>query len=193
MPTGYTAKLSQGEQSFHEFILTCARAFGACVMQREDSMDILPQIPKREIYHQQQAASARDRIDMLAKLSYDGAMQHAAAQHANAMRDWATHNETRSQENSRFLGMMEQVRAWEPPTSDHAELKKFMLDQLELSVNNYDYPAPVLQDPRRWLADELAETGRSLAYHTKAQDEANARHASRVKWIEALYASLSAK
>jgi len=42
MPTGYTAKLCEGEQSFGEFALGCARAFGACVMQREDSMDDLP-------------------------------------------------------------------------------------------------------------------------------------------------------
>src|ERR1044071_9143634 len=38
MPTGYTAKLYEGEdQSFEDFALGCARAFGASILMRDDS------------------------------------------------------------------------------------------------------------------------------------------------------------
>ena len=36
MPTGYTAKLMEQGQTFPEFIMSCARAFGALIMMRDD-------------------------------------------------------------------------------------------------------------------------------------------------------------
>jgi hypothetical protein len=39
MPTGYTAMIEEREDvTFREFALTCARAFGACIMQRDNSL-----------------------------------------------------------------------------------------------------------------------------------------------------------
>ena len=35
MPSGYTSRSCEGEQPFEKFVLQCARAFGACVMQRD--------------------------------------------------------------------------------------------------------------------------------------------------------------
>ena len=34
MPTGYTYKIGEGA-SFKEFVMACARAFGACVEMRD--------------------------------------------------------------------------------------------------------------------------------------------------------------
>jgi hypothetical protein len=45
MPTGYTAPVQSGEiVELEDFILLCARAFGACVMQRDEPMKSLPKI-----------------------------------------------------------------------------------------------------------------------------------------------------
>jgi hypothetical protein len=35
MPTGYTDKIKDGI-SFEEFVLSCARQFGACISMRDD-------------------------------------------------------------------------------------------------------------------------------------------------------------
>lgn len=42
MPTGCTAKLHEDDQSFRDFALTCARAFGATIAMREEPLDAPP-------------------------------------------------------------------------------------------------------------------------------------------------------
>ena len=45
MPTGYTEDIYNGKDvTFKDFALKCARAFGACVHQREDNIDDPPRL-----------------------------------------------------------------------------------------------------------------------------------------------------
>ncbi len=45
MPSGYTENIYYGKKvAFKDFALGCARAFGACVMQRDDPADVKPKI-----------------------------------------------------------------------------------------------------------------------------------------------------
>jgi hypothetical protein len=39
MPTGYTAKLYDGDQKFQDFAMECARAFGALIEMRDEPMN----------------------------------------------------------------------------------------------------------------------------------------------------------
>ena len=43
MPTGYTDKIVN-DQSFEDFLLGCARAFGACVHQYDEAMNEKPRL-----------------------------------------------------------------------------------------------------------------------------------------------------
>ena len=52
MPSGYTENIYYGKEvTFKDFALGCARAFGACVMQRDDPADVKPKIMPEESYH----------------------------------------------------------------------------------------------------------------------------------------------
>ena len=52
MPSGYTENIYYGKEvAFKDFALGCARAFGACVMQRDDPADEKPKIMPEESYH----------------------------------------------------------------------------------------------------------------------------------------------
>ena len=47
MATGYTMDIYDGKNvSFEDFCLSCARAFGACILQRDDNTSIKPQLQK---------------------------------------------------------------------------------------------------------------------------------------------------
>ena len=49
MPTGYTTDIYNGKDvTFKDFALKCARAFGACIHQREDNIDDLPKLKKHD-------------------------------------------------------------------------------------------------------------------------------------------------
>ena len=53
MPTGYTAKLMEKGKSFDEFVLFCARAFGACIDMRDEDMNApIPEQFQPSAYYQ---------------------------------------------------------------------------------------------------------------------------------------------
>ena len=63
MPTGYTAKIADG-QTFEEFILSCARAFGALVEMRDEPADApIPEEFKPSAYHTTQIGVARAKME----------------------------------------------------------------------------------------------------------------------------------
>ena len=54
MPTGYTADIYEGNDvSFRDFALKCARAFGACIEQRDDDANDKPKLIEKtkDNYH----------------------------------------------------------------------------------------------------------------------------------------------
>ena len=60
MPSGYTSDIYNGKEvTFKDFALGCARAFGACVMQRDDPADEKPKIMPEESYHARRVLSYR--------------------------------------------------------------------------------------------------------------------------------------
>ena len=69
MPSGYTSRLCEGEQPFEEFVLQCARAFGACVMQRDAPIDELPTHNERDSYYTNALAAAKRTLSNMKKMS----------------------------------------------------------------------------------------------------------------------------
>src|SRR5262245_44461330 len=63
MATGYTSIIHDNENvTFRDYILRCARAFGACIMQREDGM---AEPPKHRIptpYYAEQLPEAQAEL-----------------------------------------------------------------------------------------------------------------------------------
>jgi hypothetical protein len=54
MPTGYTAELIEKGMEFNDFVLTCARAFGACIELRDRKLAPAPRtIPSNGNYHEE--------------------------------------------------------------------------------------------------------------------------------------------
>lgn len=48
MPSCYTSDIADGKDvSFNDFVLKCARAFGACIEQRDDNANDKPKLIER--------------------------------------------------------------------------------------------------------------------------------------------------
>jgi len=72
MPTGYTATLMEKNQTFPEFIMGCARAFGALIMMRDDPNDAtIPDKFEPSDYHAKGIIKAREKLAKL-KAMTDG-------------------------------------------------------------------------------------------------------------------------
>jgi len=94
----------------------------------------------------------------------------------------------------KYLSMLIKVKAWQPPTVDHNELKEFMIKQIVDSIN-WDcdishVESPVLLDGKTWLAERIDSCSWDINYHAKEYQKEVDRCAVRTLWIVDLKKSL---
>ena len=196
MPTGYTAAIKDGI-SFEEFALGCARAFGALVTMRDEPSDAeIPDSFEPSDYHAKMLEEAKNRLHYLQCLSLEDAGILAEQQH----KDESARLSKRLEENSALMAsyraMLEQAKAWTPPSSDHVNLKEFMVGQIEESIrfddcSEYCEPPPK-KSGEQWRADQIKAAEWSVSYHEKEHKAEVARCKERTEWVKDLRSSLKA-
>ena len=192
MPTGYTCDVENGKvATLEEFALTCARAFGACIMMKEDPQDkpIPDSFDPNVEYHDTAIASAEAVLDEIKKITPKKAERLAKKAYNDELKDYRKRREQREEENKRYQDMITLVRAWNPH-QDCQSLKEFMIDQLEMSVHDWSPDAPVLYRGQSYLLKREDRAKRDIEYHTKARLEEIGRTEKRNQWIANLRASL---
>jgi hypothetical protein len=144
MPTGYTAELMEKGQDFRTFALRCARAFGACIMQRDDPMQEEPKPQEPGDYYLQALEKARANLAMLKAMGPEARKHHGNGLKTAAIDSHLEWLAKENMQNARLDAMAEDVRAWVPPSEDHAPLKGFMLEQIKISRNDTGYISKAL-------------------------------------------------
>jgi hypothetical protein len=194
MPTGYTSILEEpGGCTFETYLLRCARAFGACVMQRDDDMDDPPKFREPSDYHLKEIERGMARRRELASMTPEQAchmwradVERIEKANAEYCAEWARLNRV-------YAEMREKVEAWTPPTPDHEVLKKFMLQQIHVSREFCDEPyhaqAPLSADD--WLRQQMDAI--DLSYHVKKYAEEVDQCSKANAWTKALYESLPSR
>lgn len=197
MPTGYTGTLYNGEekQSFEDFALDCARAFGALVMLRDSPSEEIPDEFEPATYHRDALAKAEAERKELIGLSDEEADRRAQAEFDGAVAEREKAKAERDARLRRYQAMLDRVEDWEPPTPDHEGLKEFMVDQLERSID-FDCGPLYGDEPARltgpdWRAEALTRNGRDLVYHRRHWQEEQERVAGRNAWLRDLRSSLT--
>lgn len=193
MPTGYTHAVQSGEiTTFKDFALRCARAFGACVEMRDDSTDTpIPDEFQPSDYHQRGLEQDRAELARVEKMTENECVLAAMGEHAAEV---ARRNESDNKARegvARYQAMLAEVQAWSPPTSEHAGLKSFMVQQLVDSIKwdgpiYVNEPNPDLMPPAEWKRAKVAALMKSIDRHIEGYAEGVARAASRTQWIRQL-------
>jgi hypothetical protein len=186
MASGYTHKLYDGEQEFGEFVLDCARAFGAYIHLRDEPNAALSKIEDDTPRRMRSLDRAQEAYNEFTALS----LEEQRELHKKYVVDTEKHNEKtkkhRLEVAERYGKMLAKVIAWDPP-KELENLKDFMKEQLEGSIN-FDckpYESRVLEFDE-WLDNQVRSLLRSIEY---AEDDLE-REKKRVKeqhaWHEAL-------
>lgn len=194
MPTGYTAKLMDKGQDFREFVLTCARGMGACIMQRDDPMDEPPKKQKPSDYHIKALAEAKRLIADIQKMKPAARLAYGEKLKQEAVDSAKKGHAKELAEEARLQEMRKLVSAWTPPTTDHNGLKDFMLDQLRISSHG-DWMAKYVaeyeaKDAESYVIEKLSKAARDIEYHNEEYGKEVNRTNERNKWIDQLYSSL---
>src|SRR5437870_4307935 len=123
MPSGYTATLYEGEQSFEDFVWGCARGMGALVLLRDSPDAPIPERFEPGTYYATRVADAQLRLDALNGMTADDA-ERAARTAFESETEYRRAADRRDAEiRARYEAMLRRVRAWEPPTPDHVGLR----------------------------------------------------------------------
>lgn len=193
MPTGYTADIYDGKDiSFSDFALKCARAFGACIEQRDDDANDKPKLIEKtkDNYHIKRIEEAK-KWKKPTKAEFDDYVKKQI-DYCNEQ------NEKQLKLKASYQQMLDKVNDWAPPTSEHEGLKKFMIEQLTNSLefdcsNDYYKREQLLirtYTYNQYVKDMRDSNKRDIEYHTNELKKENERTDTRNAWISALYKSL---
>lgn len=193
MPTGYTSDLNHGEVSFKDFAMGCARAFGALITMRDEDHDAkIPDKFEPGDYHATALKNAEADLKKYESFTIEEANTAAEESYLSAYKSVQDRCEKNAALKNRYEAMIKKVLAWYPPTSDHAELKCFMLEQLESSIKHdcYEIEPAVKITGAEWLANVIKSAKWSIDYHKEEQKKEIERCESRTAWVRALRESL---
>jgi hypothetical protein len=193
MPTGYTQDLT-AETPLRDFTLRCARAFGATIHLREESLAAELTLPVATIYSQQWARKAEAELQELKEITPEQADARARAEWERACQDFRARVEERRAIKEAYEAMLLRVLQWEPPTPEHKVFKTFMLAQLRESIahdcdGSYD-TAPEQQPGPVWRLERMERLEKEALYHRQKQLEEEESVQERRAWILALQQSL---
>jgi hypothetical protein len=192
MPSGYTSDIYNGKEvTFKDFALGCARAFGACVMQRDDPADEKPKIMPEESYHTEELKKLK-KFEKPTKAQFDSYVKETIADCKKSIKE-------KNELKKRYSDILEKAKNWQPPTKEHERLKAFMIEQLTNSssfdcggLDYYEHEIKVVSAMtyKDYVTKKLTEHNRSIERHKEyeAKDINNIKQ--RNKWIKDLYDSL---
>lgn len=196
MPTGYTADVVNGKVTeFPDFAMTCARAFVALIVMRDDPMDAeIPEKFEPSPHYASTLADATARLSELRAMTPDVIRGAYEVAYESAVADWNKSEARAALARQRCEFMLAEVEAWQPPSPDHKEMKKFMRDQLTKTIKfdgEHRSPRPSRQDPATWHQAEIRDTERRIEYYREASEKERQRAVERTEWVRKLRESLA--
>lgn len=203
MPTGYTYGILNGKvNTFAEFTKVCMKAFGACIHMKDEDND-KPYVPdKVSDYHIKALHEAKMELAK-ARTTPDNILIKRKKSYLEGREIKLLYNIKKIEGNQQKLKtMIAECTVWKAPTSEHEELKDFMLEQLTTTLKHDGddsyYRTKLIQvrnslksiDPEKIRTENIEGAEDSVKYHTKQLKEEEERVAKRNKWVTDLYKSL---
>lgn len=194
MPTGYTADVGEGKTTFEEFVLTCARAFGATIMQRDEPIDVPPRIVPMSDYHERALTEAKNALAELRNMTDEDFELAAEREFLQATSEYHKRLDENKRIEDNYRSMLSKVKNWDAPTEDHQNLKQFMIEQLESSIDfdcKYVPTKPTLLSADEYKRKRKESVLNNIEYHKVEAKKERERYEMRKNWIVELYRSLN--
>lgn len=196
MPTGYTAALYEGEQTAQDFLLRLARGMGFAVTMRDEPADKpLPEKFTPAQYYIEAVEEAKAGHAALLAQTPEQIEAQCSKAYADALDYYESELQRRAGIKARYEQMLAQIRGWQPTHEATIGLKRFALEQLELSQSDYStdwLKAPEQVTPEEYFDREMKSALRKLERAAKDLVEENERVRRRNEALAALRAELPA-
>jgi hypothetical protein len=195
MPSGYTAEIYDGKDvTFEEFVLTCARAFGALIEMRDEPFGTtIPNEFEPSPYYVNLMQKAQGEVKNLQEMDEHEKEAHAKVEYEKDLERWQTEKSKREALAVRYHAMLRRVNNWIPPTIEHKELRNFMRDQLEESIKfdcGWTQKEPRRHTGKEWYEEKLNHELYNVSYYAENYKKELERTSARNEWVRALRESL---
>ena len=197
MPTGYTSKIADGIE-FEEFILSCAKAFGACISMRDEPSDVpISDEFVADSYYSDHLEEANKHLSKLNKMSKSECEVRAKSDYEEELALLNEGLKKGVELKAKYEAMLAKVEKWEPPTEDHNGLKEFMAkqitDSIEWDCGDYYEDAIAKLVPLNggeWRGKGIDKCLEDISYYSKKKNEEDERVADRNMWVRKLRESI---
>lgn len=194
MPTGYTAYIEDGSiTTAEDFIMLCARAFGVCISMRDEPLSKpIPQEFAESSFYRDALEQEHKRLSYLRNMTDAEIHEQNESEYQKRVAKRESSVKKDEELKSRYLGLLAKVKDWNPPTPEHDGLKKFCIEQIQMSLPDpryYDSPIEKLPDDE-WIKTNIRYCLKAIARYEKEAKEEAERTASRNKWLKDLRDSL---
>jgi hypothetical protein len=198
MPTGFTAVLCERDEPFEVFALRCARGMVALITMRDEPLDApIPEEFKPSDYYLKRIDEAKREIARINAMS-DAEIEAAQAEEIAKYRKQRDEHIKKAKEiRARLIEMQDRVFYWIPPSGEHAGLKNFMTEQLDVTLAVEGNPRCEFYDTaineiksKPYRERMLKKWNKDIEYADAEYARECVRERKRTEWVKALRESL---
>ena len=192
MPTGYTQQIIDGTvKTPKEFLHLCLRNFGVCVSMRdvpfnESQVDYTEYIKKYYQdtidYHAKALENAKAEYERVINLSDDDFYEMYVERFSHNREYYQERTDKTKKQNAQYQSFYDAIKNWDC-SEEFNNIKKFALDQIDISKEDEDYYADELSkemltkdefisnDKSKYEEDLLNTTESDIKYNQERLDE----------------------
>lgn len=148
MPTGYTAYIENGDiTTGKDFLKLCTRNFGIAIDMRDESLSVPTQTHfEPNSYYKKEYDKAVEVCNKYRHMTFDEVKQEMIKSYNDRIASAKKCLEDYKSEDEKYKKIRDEIVKWNPPTDEHDGLKKFALEQIDISMNTSYY---------KYLEDDL--------------------------------------
>lgn len=186
MPTGYTAILGEKDSvSLKEFVYICSHAF----VYDSSGVD-LPKKLEPSDYYIQRIKECLGELEKINHLYPHEAKEEEIKEREKRDEEIKKYISDKKLLRRKYESMRHEVNAWTPPSDEHTGLKKFMIEQLNKSIDfdcDYSYYKPLqVLSGEEWISKKQQELQKSLKYYEDESMKEFERIKQHNNWIQQL-------
>lgn len=137
MPTGYTAYIKDGDiTTGKDFLKLCLRNFGIAINMRDEPLSKpVPTQFEQNPYYKKDYEKTVEVRNKYRQMTFDEAKKELIDKHKKDMKSAKKSLDEFIAEDERYMKIRDEIEKWIPPTSEHENVKKFALNQIDISLN----------------------------------------------------------
>lgn len=203
MPTGYTAHIEDGEiTNGKEFLRLCTRAFGIAIDVKDEPLSThTPSSFEPSPFYKESYDRALKKLEEVNKMTFEEAKIQMRADYEKRISDYKRYVEQSIFQNEKYSKLRKEVEEWIPPTEEHEGIKKFALEQIDMSMTKQKYIDEYLElskeefndsdeAVKKYISDIIDYHQRNMERSYKSWQEELERTRSKNEWMAKFLESL---